>query len=77
MARTSTLALIAGASGALALSGCATDGYGRYPGGYYGDRYYDRDDNPPGPTGGRGTDWENPPGPRGGPGASPDRPRRW
>jgi hypothetical protein len=33
---------------------------------------YDRDDNPPGPAGGPGTNWENPPGPRGGPGASPD-----
>jgi len=32
-----------------------------------------RDDNPPGPRGGPGTNWENPPGPRGGPGASPDR----
>ena len=38
----------------------------------------DRDHNPPGPIGGRGTNWENPPGPRGGPGTSPDRrrPRR-
>lgn len=26
--------------------------------------------NPPGPRGGRGTNWANPPGPRGGPGAS-------
>lgn len=33
----------------------------------------DRDGNPPGPVGGRGTNWENPPGPAGGPGASPDR----
>lgn len=33
----------------------------------------DRDDNPPGPRGGRGTNWENPPGWRGGPGVSPDR----
>ncbi|MCU7921327.1 MAG: hypothetical protein KZQ88_01340 [Candidatus Thiodiazotropha sp. (ex Dulcina madagascariensis)] len=33
----------------------------------------DRDDNPPGPKGGPGTNWENPPGPEGGPGASPDR----
>ncbi len=33
-------------------------------------------ENPPGPRGGPGTNWENPPGPRGGPGASPDR-RRW
>ncbi len=33
----------------------------------------DRDDNAPGPRGGRGTNWENPPGWRGGPGASPDR----
>jgi hypothetical protein len=45
---------------------------------YYGPRYgrdywFDRDDNPPGPRGGPGTNWENPPGPRGGPGASPDR----
>lgn len=35
--------------------------------------WYDRDDNPPGPRGGPGTNWENPPGKRGGPGASPDR----
>ncbi|MFZ5482659.1 MAG: hypothetical protein ACOZB0_00370 [Pseudomonadota bacterium] len=35
--------------------------------------WFDRDDNPPGPRGGPGTDWENPPGPVGGPGASPDR----
>lgn len=35
--------------------------------------WYDRDDNPPGPAGGPGTNWENPPGPRGGPGASPNR----
>lgn len=51
--------------------------------GYYHPRYgfwdqrsrcwNDRDDNPPGPRGGPGTNWENPPGPRGGPGASPDR----
>lgn len=32
----------------------------------------DYDDNPPGPRGGPGTNWENPPGPTGGPGASPD-----
>lgn len=32
----------------------------------------DRDNNPPGPRGGAGTNWENPPGPRGGPGASPN-----
>ncbi|NTV96593.1 MAG: hypothetical protein HGA75_14475 [Thiobacillus sp.] len=32
----------------------------------------DRDDNPPGPAGGPGTNWENPRGPAGGPGASPD-----
>ena len=35
--------------------------------------WYDRDGNPPGRVGGRGTHWENPPGWRGGPGASPDR----
>jgi hypothetical protein len=35
--------------------------------------WMDIDDNPPGPAGGRGTNWENPPGWRGGPGASPDR----
>ena len=35
----------------------------------------DRDNNPPGPAGGRGTNWENPPGWKGGPGTSPDR--RW
>ena len=33
----------------------------------------DRDNNPPGPVGGRGTNWENPPGWKGGPGASPDK----
>ena len=32
----------------------------------------DRDNNPPGPRGGQGTNWENPAGPTGGPGASPD-----
>lgn len=36
----------------------------------------DLDNNPPGPRGGPGTNWENPPGPRGGPGASPDA-KRW
>ncbi|MBU0605808.1 MAG: hypothetical protein KKH77_05930, partial [Candidatus Omnitrophica bacterium] len=30
-----------------------------------------RDNNPPGPKGGPGTDWKNPPGPKGGPGAGP------
>ena len=63
--------------------------YGAYydysPRPYYGHRHHyhgrrgdfwgDRDNNPPGPRGGPGTNWENPPGPRGGPGASPDR--RW
>lgn len=33
----------------------------------------DRDNNPPGPKGGAGTNWENVPGPKGGPGAGPDR----
>jgi len=33
----------------------------------------DRDNNPPGPKGGPGTNWENRPGPQGGPGASPNR----
>ena len=33
----------------------------------------DKDNNPPGPVGGPGTNWENPPGPVGGPGTSPDR----
>jgi Spy/CpxP family protein refolding chaperone len=33
----------------------------------------DRDNNPPGPAGGPGTNWENRPGPQGGPGARPDR----
>ena len=33
---------------------------------------HDADNNPPGPVGGRGTNWENPAGPVGGPGASPD-----
>ncbi len=46
----------------------------RYYSPRYGRDYWgDRDDNPPGPRGGPGTNWENPPGPRGGPGASPDR----
>src|SRR5215475_13917208 len=31
---------------------------------------YDWDNNPPGPWGGPGTNWENPPGAHGGPGAS-------
>ena len=35
--------------------------------------WWDKDNNPPGPAGGPGTNWENPPGWRGGPGASPDR----
>jgi hypothetical protein len=39
------------------------------------DRRHDHDGNPPGPSGGPGTNWENPPGWRGGPGASPDQ--RW
>ena len=38
--------------------------------------WLDLDNNPPGPAGGRGTNWENPPGWKGGPGASPDRYRR-
>lgn len=64
-----------------ALSACYYDPghYGPHgnPGyhGRRGDYPGDRDNNPPGPRGGRGTNWENPPGPRGGPGASPDR--RW
>jgi hypothetical protein len=33
----------------------------------------DKDNNPPGPRGGHGTNWENKPGPQGGPGASPDK----
>lgn len=33
----------------------------------------DRDNNPPGPKGGPGTNWENRPGPKGGPGTSLDR----
>jgi hypothetical protein len=33
----------------------------------------DRDNNPPGPRGGPGTNWENTPGWRGGPGPSSDR----
>lgn len=37
----------------------------------------DADNNPPGPVGGPGTNWENPPGPVGGPGASPDRRYRY
>lgn len=35
----------------------------------------DVDDNPPGPLGGPGSNWENRPGPQGGPGTSPDRRR--
>ncbi|MFA6350446.1 MAG: hypothetical protein WCY12_05950, partial [Candidatus Omnitrophota bacterium] len=37
------------------------------------ERPVDKDNNPPGPEGGAGTNWENPPGPKGGPGASPDK----
>lgn len=37
------------------------------------ERFHDRDNNPPGPRGGAGTNWENRPGPQGGPGAGPDR----
>ena len=36
----------------------------------------DRDNNPPGPRDGKGTNWENPPGPRGGPGVGPDHENR-
>lgn len=32
----------------------------------------DKDNNPPGPKGGQGTNWENPAGPKGGPGAGPN-----
>lgn len=35
--------------------------------------WFDSDRNPPGPSGGPGTNWENPPGMKGGPGASPDK----
>ena len=35
---------------------------------------FDRDNNPPGPRGGQGTNWDNPPGPRGGPGVGPHHP---
>jgi len=35
--------------------------------------WVDRDGNPPGRAGGRGTNWENPPGLVGGRGTSPDR----
>lgn len=56
--------LLTAALAAAALTACASDPY------RYG---YDNDDNPPGPRGGWGTNWENPPGPAGGPGASPDR----
>lgn len=37
---------------------------------------FDNDNNPPGPRGGPGTNWENPPGPIGGWGASPNSRRR-
>ena len=76
MTRTTQLALIGSAVAALSLSACASGGYyGSDYGGHhrFDGSYRDRDDNPPGPVGGRGTNWENPPGPRGGPGASPDR----
>ena len=59
---------------ALSLGACATSDYGHRGHHRYDGSWRDRDDNPPGPAGGRGTNWENPPGPRGGPGASPDRP---
>ena len=36
----------------------------------------DKDNNPPGPRGGEGTNWENKPGPQGGPGAGPDHNQR-
>jgi hypothetical protein len=36
-------------------------------------KHGDKDNNPPGPKGGPGTNWENKPGPQDGPGASPDR----
>jgi hypothetical protein len=55
-----TRTLMAASLSAAALAACAGP-------------YYDYDDNPPGPRGGWGTNWENPPGPAGGPGASPDR----
>ncbi len=48
----------------------------RYHATHNPNRRFDFDNNPPGPRGGRGTNWENPPGPRGGPGTSPDR-RPW
>jgi len=34
---------------------------------------FDADNNPPGPKGGAGTNWENKPGPKGGPGAGPGK----
>lgn len=37
----------------------------------------DRDNNPPGPAGGPGTNWENPPGLKGGIGTSPNRHHRY
>ncbi len=36
-------------------------------------QHRDRDNNPPGRRGGRGTNWENRPGPQGGPGTSPNQ----
>ena len=66
MTRNATSAVLIGAALAMTLSACASGGYRHHR---------DRDDNPPGPRGGPGTNWENPPGPRGGPGASPDRRR--
>jgi hypothetical protein len=50
---------------ALLLAVAPADGFAR-----------DRDNNPPGKAGGKGTNWENPRGPAGGPGASPDRRHR-
>jgi hypothetical protein len=58
--------------------GASPDRHPKYPlwffnyGPYYA-HHHDRDNNPPGPIGGPGTNWENPPGPMGGPGTSPNR----
>jgi hypothetical protein len=62
-------------AGLAILSACVGDGGGDDDdeGSGSGRRRRDRDNNPPGPRGGPGTNWENPRGPEGGQGASPDR----
>ena len=59
-------------AGLAILSACAVDGGGDDDDGS-GRRRRDRDNNPPGPRGGPGTNWENPRGPEGRQGTSPGR----